>query len=96
MVDELTSGTSIAIEIRLPQNTHRSFREFCGPHDPVSLLLDLFYLIKAFLAISPRHQHWSAPGLNGAGTEQPRPAPANSDQYQPIQTGPSLLGPAPV
>ena len=35
MVDELTSGTSIAIEIRVPRDSHASFREFCGPHDPV-------------------------------------------------------------
>lgn len=34
MVDELISGTSIAIEIRLPQNTYHAFRDFCGPHDP--------------------------------------------------------------
>lgn len=33
MVDELTSGLSIAIEINGP-NSYSSFREFCGPHDP--------------------------------------------------------------
>jgi hypothetical protein len=34
MVDELVSGISIAIEIKAP-NAYASFREFCGPHDPV-------------------------------------------------------------
>lgn len=33
MVDELTNGTSIALEIRA-QDAHRAFREFTGPHDP--------------------------------------------------------------
>jgi len=33
MVDELTSGISIAIEIK-GQDAYASFREFCGPHDP--------------------------------------------------------------
>lgn len=37
MVDELISGTSIALEIKEPNgNSHASFREFCGPHDPVN------------------------------------------------------------
>ena len=36
MVDELTSGISIAIEIK-GQDAYASFREFCGPHDPVIL-----------------------------------------------------------
>jgi hypothetical protein len=35
MVDELISGTCIAIEIR-GHDAHRAFREFAGPHDPVS------------------------------------------------------------
>lgn len=33
MVDELTSGISIAIEIKAPE-AYTKFREFCGPHDP--------------------------------------------------------------
>lgn len=33
MVEELISGTSIAIEIKGP-NAHAAFRDFCGPHDP--------------------------------------------------------------
>lgn len=33
MVDELTSGLSIAIEIK-GQDAYKAFREFCGPHDP--------------------------------------------------------------
>ncbi len=37
MVDDLISGTSIAIEIRA-QDAHRTFREFTGPHDPVIFL----------------------------------------------------------
>lgn len=35
MVDELTSGISIAIEIKSSSsNSQSEFREFCGPHDP--------------------------------------------------------------
>ena len=34
MVDELTSATSFALEIK-GHNAHSAFREFCGPHDPV-------------------------------------------------------------
>lgn len=34
MVEELISGTSIAVEIKGP-NAHAAFRDFCGPHDPV-------------------------------------------------------------
>lgn len=34
MVDELTSGLSIAIEIKGNHDSYKSFREFCGPHDP--------------------------------------------------------------
>ena len=36
MVDELTSGIAIAIEIKAAasNNSHGEFREFCGPHDP--------------------------------------------------------------
>ena len=33
MVDELINGTCIALEVRDPQG---SFRQFCGPVDPVS------------------------------------------------------------
>jgi nucleoside-diphosphate kinase len=33
LVDELVSGTCIALEIKA-ENTHAKFREFCGPHDP--------------------------------------------------------------
>ena len=35
MIDELTSGTAIALEIKAA-DAHSSFREFCGPHDPVN------------------------------------------------------------
>lgn len=34
MVDELTSGVSIAIEIKGTEDAYKAFREFCGPHDP--------------------------------------------------------------
>lgn len=35
MVDELTSGISIAMEIKKPgEDSYGKFREFCGPHDP--------------------------------------------------------------
>lgn len=45
MVDELTNGTAIAMEIK-GENVHSQFREFVGPHDPVNtnLLKNLFYL----------------------------------------------------
>lgn len=33
MVDELTNGTAIAMEIK-GENVHSQFREFVGPHDP--------------------------------------------------------------
>jgi len=33
MVEELTSGVCVALEIRA-QNAQQVFREFCGPHDP--------------------------------------------------------------
>jgi nucleoside-diphosphate kinase len=36
MVTELTSGPCLALEIRA-QDAQKTFREMCGPHDPVSL-----------------------------------------------------------
>lgn len=39
MVNELTSGASIALEIRA-QNAPIAFREMTGPADPVSVTLD--------------------------------------------------------
>lgn len=39
MIDELTSGTAIALEIK-GQNAHAAFREFCGPHDPVKKIVE--------------------------------------------------------
>ncbi len=36
LVQELTNGTAIALEVKHPQgNSHAFFRDFCGPHDPV-------------------------------------------------------------
>ncbi len=41
MVEELTTGLSIALEVRSP-NAPKSFREFCGPYDPVCWKMHAF------------------------------------------------------
>ncbi len=48
MVDELISGTCIAIEIR-GQDAHRTFREFTGPHDPVTYIICTKLIIYIYL-----------------------------------------------
>lgn len=40
MVEELTTGNCIAMEISKSQNAHAAFREFCGPYDPVKYLFE--------------------------------------------------------
>ena len=47
MVDELTSGTAIAMEIK-SDNAHARFREFVGPHDPVSIYFFFINLIRIY------------------------------------------------
>lgn len=37
MVEELVNGTCIALEVK-SQGSRGTFREFCGPHDPVMLI----------------------------------------------------------
>lgn len=57
MVTELSSGPSIALEIRA-QDAPKTFREFCGPSDPVKSLarLPLFYRsLISFQLSSQRH-----------------------------------------
>lgn len=37
MVEELINGTCIALEVK-SQGSRGTFRDFCGPHDPVKIL----------------------------------------------------------
>ena len=47
MVAELISGPCVALEIRA-QNAVKSFREFCGPADPVSFGSNAIYSFMSF------------------------------------------------
>ena len=52
MVNELSSGTSVALEITgKDDDTPSRFREFCGPSDPVRLLNKLIPVLIILLVL---------------------------------------------
>ena len=39
MVNEMTAGPCVAMEIKATDRVHERFRDFCGPMDPVCYIL---------------------------------------------------------